>query len=320
MQTATQLSVGDPLEAAIRAAEAAHPRAAALARELLAQAGSIFKQQMRFLLEQRPELWPHAERLTRAVQQLGNDPVACLIEYTVTTIKEQVRFLHSGSYGHDDFDAVLAQVYSNPEVMKGFYLDGLLLSYAFWPSQLDLYRFFQGQFLPRLPQQGLGAEVGFGHGLYLLDVLTAQPGLRAQGFDISEHSLSYAARLLRQEGIAAERFQLGLADVRAGFAVPDHSYDWFVFAEILEHIPDPEGALREVRRLVKPGAPIFLTTVMNSNAMDHLYLYTELGQIEAQVAAAGIEIEARQVLRVADYTRDSRDPSSTVALIARPRG
>lgn len=320
MQHQSQLSVSEPLEAALKAGEREHPRAAALARELLGRAGSIFRQQLRFLLEQRPEFWPHAERLTRAVQQLGNDPAECLIEYTVTTIKEQLRFLHSGSYGHDDFDAVLAQVYANPEVMKGFYLDGLLLSYAYWPSQLDLYRFFRGELLPRLPAHGLGAEVGFGHGLYLLDILSAQPGLRAQGFDISEHSLSYAARLLAQQGIGAERFQLSLADVRAGFPVPDHSYDWFVFAEILEHIPDPEGALREVRRLVKPGAPVFLTTVMNSNAMDHLYLYTELSQIEAQVSAAGLEIEARQVLRVADYTRDSRDPSSTVALIARPRG
>jgi SAM-dependent methyltransferase len=320
MQHAAQLNLTDPLETAIAAAEGGHPRAAALTRELLTQAGSIFKQQLRFLLEQRPHFWPHAERLTRAVQQLGNDPAQCLIEYTVTTIKEQVRFLQSGKYGHDDFDAVLAQVYANPEVMKGFYLDGLLLSYAYWPSQLDLYHFFESEFLRRLPTSGLGAEVGFGHGLYLLDVLTARPELRAQGYDISEHSMSYAARLLGQEGIAAERFQLALADVRQGFPVPDHSYDWFVFAEILEHIPDPEGALREVRRIVKPGAPIFLTTVMNSNAMDHLYLYTELGQIKAQVAAAGMAIEAEQVLQVADYTRDSRDPSSTVALIVRPRG
>jgi SAM-dependent methyltransferase len=314
MQHAAQLSVDDPLAAALRAAEREHPRAAALARELLAQAGSIFQQQLRLLLEQRPE------RLTRAVQQLGNDPAACLLEYTVNIIKEQVRFLHSGSYGHDDFDAVRAQVYANAEVMQGFYLDGLLLSYAFWPSQLDTYQFFRSRFLPQLPAQGLGAEVGFGHGLYLLDSLTAQPALRAHGFDISEHSCSYAARLLQQEGVTAQRFQLSLADVRAGLAVPDHSYDWFVFAEILEHIPDPEGALREVRRVVKPGAPIFLTTVMNSNAMDHLYLYTELGQIEAQVAAAGITIEASQVLRVADYTKGSRDPSSTVALVARPLG
>jgi ubiquinone/menaquinone biosynthesis C-methylase UbiE len=314
-EIAQGLAPADTLAIALDAARRDYPRAAELAETLHERAPRVFDQMLRFSLDQRPEFWPHAERLVRLAEALGDHPADSLIEYTVAFLKEQVRFIKSGSYSHSEFDDVLEQVYDNAEVMQGYYLDGLLLTYAFWPIQLDLHRFFQREFLTRLPKHGVGTEVGFGHGLYLLDTLRSEPGLRARGFDISDYSRQYAARLLEQGGIAPSRFELSLADARGRLPIEDASCDWFIFAEILEHIPDPEGALRDVYRVVKPRAPVFLTTVMNSNAIDHLYLYTEIDQIRQQVLRAGFEIIAEQTLAVADYSPGSRDPSSDVAVI-----
>ena len=41
--------------------------------------------------------------------------------------------------------------------------------------------------------------------------------------------------------------------------LPDHSMDAIMCTEVLEHIPDPIGAIKEFNRLVKPGGYILLT-------------------------------------------------------------
>ena len=41
--------------------------------------------------------------------------------------------------------------------------------------------------------------------------------------------------------------------------LPDHSVDAIMCTEVLEHIPDPPGAIREFGRLVKPGGYLLIT-------------------------------------------------------------
>ena len=41
--------------------------------------------------------------------------------------------------------------------------------------------------------------------------------------------------------------------------LPDHSLDAIMCTEVLEHIPDPLGAIREFGRLVKPGGYLLIT-------------------------------------------------------------
>jgi len=41
--------------------------------------------------------------------------------------------------------------------------------------------------------------------------------------------------------------------------LPDHSVDAIMCTEVLEHIPDPLGAIREFSRLVKPGGYLLIT-------------------------------------------------------------
>jgi ubiquinone/menaquinone biosynthesis C-methylase UbiE len=41
--------------------------------------------------------------------------------------------------------------------------------------------------------------------------------------------------------------------------LPDHSVDAIMCTEVLEHIPDPLGAIKEFRRLVKPGGYLLIT-------------------------------------------------------------
>jgi len=138
-----------------------------------------------------------------------------------------------------------------------------------------------------------------------------------RGYDISEFSIKYASQLLRRGGVATERFQLGLADVRVPLPAKPGEFRWAVFAEIMEHIPDPLTSLRYLRACMAPGAPVFITTVMNSNAIDHLYLFTEADQVRAMLRDAGFAIQAERELRVADYST-AKDPSIDIVCVCTP--
>jgi 2-polyprenyl-3-methyl-5-hydroxy-6-metoxy-1,4-benzoquinol methylase len=87
-----------------------------------------------------------------------------------------------------------------------------------------------------------------------------------------------------------------------------------MFAEIVEHIPDPHYSLRELRRSLQPGSPAFITTVVNSNAIDHIFLFKDPREVPPLLTQAGFEIVAEKVLKVSDYG-SSRDPSIDVAYV-----
>lgn len=285
---------------------------------LLRQAKMLFAANLEALESKHgEEFWRQAERLVGYSSALGGQPGEALMEYTLAYLKEQARFLKTGEYSHSDFDDVRREVYDNPEVMQRFYLDGLLLTHAFWPIHFDMHDFFDSEFVLRVPEGGVGTEYGFGHGLYLLEVLTARPAATARAFDISQFSLDFAARLLQHGGVARSRFSLGFADVREPFRIENGTFSWAIFAEIIEHIPDPAFSLRELRRTLKPGSPVFATTVIHSNALDHIYQFENVDEVRTMVRGAGFEIEAERVLKVRDYDAKARDPSVDVAFVCR---
>jgi ubiquinone/menaquinone biosynthesis C-methylase UbiE len=251
---------------------------------------------------------------------LGGSPVESLAEYTVMYLKEQIRFEKTGQYASNDFDDVRRAVYENPEVMRRFYLEGLMLTHAFWPIHLDIHGMFTAAFLPRVSDGGVGLEVGFGHGLYLLEILTERPHTRTESYDISPYSLEYARRLLAVSGIPALRFELAIADVRERLPLADASRSWAVFAEVLEHIPNPKEALAELARVLAPGAPLFATTVLFSSAIDHITQFHSDAEVRGLLESAGFDITDARAFAVKDYVRSTNDRTIDLAYVAVRRG
>jgi len=119
----------------------------------------------------------------------------------------------------------------------------------------------------------------------------AHAGWQAVGTEISPEAVSHARRA----------FDL---DVRLGaledIHFPDAHFDAVVLVDVIEHLPDPPGTMREVHRILRPGGVVYLWTpnfdCVTRRAMGrkwgavvfpwHLYYFTA-GTLEGLATATG---------------------------------
>lgn len=294
-----------------------YPVASALCQEVLRGSVALLQGQLGYVVEKHGiAFWERAEEIGILAREVCKKPVEALLEYTVEYLREQVAFMKTGEYRHDSFDDARREVYDNADIMEGFYLEGLLMTHAFWPIHFEIHNFFMESFVTRVPDEGKGTEIGFGHGLYLWEILRHTTQTFAQAYDISSYSQAFAGKLLHAGGIDASRYSLDFGDITGKLPCGSDELQWAVFAEVLEHIPDPHGALTELGRCLAAGAPAFIGTVVDSNAVDHMYQFESVAHIRDVVSDSGFHILDERVLAVKDYSDGkSRDPSLDVVLV-----
>lgn len=104
-----------------------------------------------------------------------------------------------------------------------------------------------------------------GAGKRLLDVgcgggdivkMAREAGFEAAGVEFSADAVAYG----RARGLDVAQGTL------EGAAFPDASFDGVSLFHVLEHLPDPVGTLREVRRILKPGG-VLLVQVPNFGSL-----------------------------------------------------
>jgi len=84
----------------------------------------------------------------------------------------------------------------------------------------------------------------------------AELGHRVHGLDINEPLLALARQRAKEKGYAID-FQLGSA---TALPWPDQSMDVCIALELLEHVSDWRGCLREFKRVLRPGGIVFVST------------------------------------------------------------
>jgi 2-polyprenyl-3-methyl-5-hydroxy-6-metoxy-1,4-benzoquinol methylase len=84
----------------------------------------------------------------------------------------------------------------------------------------------------------------------------AELGHRAHGLDINEPLLDLARERANAKGYSID-FQLGSA---TALPWPDQSMDVCIALELLEHVADWQGCLREFKRVLRPGGVMFVST------------------------------------------------------------
>jgi demethylmenaquinone methyltransferase/2-methoxy-6-polyprenyl-1,4-benzoquinol methylase len=83
----------------------------------------------------------------------------------------------------------------------------------------------------------------------------ACPGIEVLGLDLSPRMLEIGARKVARRRLQS-RIRLELGDAQRLDRLPDASFDAVTMAFGIRNLPDREAALREMRRVAKPGAPI----------------------------------------------------------------
>ncbi len=137
------------------------------------------------------------------------------------------------------------------------------------------------------PQAHSFLDIGCGTGLVLSAIAKAHPGLRLYGSEAFTEGLVFAAR--RQPTISFTQ----LDTLHLPFAP---TFDGVGLFDVLEHIPDDERVLAEIRSCLKPGGAMLLTVPQHAwlfSSYDakagHVRRYSARG-LHAKLEAAGFDI------------------------------
>jgi SAM-dependent methyltransferase len=94
-------------------------------------------------------------------------------------------------------------------------------------------------------------DVGCGDGAALAVAAARNPGHRFAGIDWSADALRQAR---------ARRLALVRGSAHPRLPVADGAADVVIMSELIEHLVDPDGAVAEVRRVLRPGGSLLLST------------------------------------------------------------
>ncbi|MBC7659643.1 MAG: class I SAM-dependent methyltransferase [Chitinophagaceae bacterium] len=105
-------------------------------------------------------------------------------------------------------------------------------------------------------------EVGVGVGAQSEIILRRFPHIKITGIDQSDTQLGAARKFLESKSYAKDRFDLKQMDA-TNMDFESLMFDGAFICWVLEHVPSPERVLSEVRRVLKKGAKVYITEVMN---------------------------------------------------------
>jgi ubiquinone/menaquinone biosynthesis C-methylase UbiE len=128
-------------------------------------------------------------------------------------------------------------------------------------------------------------EVGPGTGYYSLPVAGwLTPGGSLDVLDVQQEMLDHTTRRGREAGI--ENIAATLADARE-LPFEDDRYDGAYLVTVLGEIPDQDAALRELRRVVRPGGRIVVGELFGD---PHMVTH---GALASRAEAAGLRVERK---------------------------
>jgi len=107
-------------------------------------------------------------------------------------------------------------------------------------------------------------EVGSGVGAQTEILLRRFPDLHVTCVDLSQAQIDAARANLARMPWLDGRYALQQADA-TDLPFEPRRFDSALLCWVLEHVPSPARVLSEVRRVLSPGAPVYVTEVMNGS-------------------------------------------------------
>lgn len=158
-------------------------------------------------------------------------------------------------------------------------------------------------------------DIGCGPGDVMIRLARALPGLHITAIDGSAPMITLAREAVRAAGLSA-RVTL-LHGYVPGVALTAHSFDAVLSKDLLHHVPDPSLLWKEIARLARPGALVYVMDlirpasreeagrivdrvaaredpILQEDFFNSLCAAFTVDELEKQVAAAGLRLAVRQ--------------------------
>ncbi len=272
------------------------PRTLAIVETLL----GVWPEHARYLLgsfrPRSPAVMAATEAAAEAALVLMNgDDARFAADYrwTCERLREEELFFHREErYRLSTFAEAHAEVYSDSAYM-GRYVNGLLLSQVLWYNHAATFEMFLDRVLGAAKAPFDYLEVGPGHGLMVCFAARSPMSLTLEAWDVSEVSLRETRAALDQLG-TPKPVVLTQTDILAATPSP-RRFDLIVISEVLEHLENPEQALRFLRGAMAPGGRLFVNVPLNSPSPDHIYLLSHPDEARALVEDAGFRVSGLEL-------------------------
>lgn len=214
-------------------------------------------------------------------------------------LEEEIYFFRNGKYRYASFAEVDHFVYSDDAYMSR-YVNGILLSQVFWQNHASAMDIFRTAFLPGNVEGFDHLEVGPGHGLFLALAASDTRCASVTAWDVSPSSIAATTAALAKMGVDRP-VKLEVNDILAK-SVQNSAFDSIIISEVLEHLEQPEVALRNLYAGLRPGGRIFINIPVNSPAPDHIFLWTDTDQVEKLITDCGFVIESNHYFPLSGWT------------------
>jgi len=202
-------------------------------------------------------------------------------------------------------------------VLESELMDDELQSIAYARADFSASnQFFVDGFINDFPQRlRTAVDIGCGPGDVMIRLARALPDLHITAIDASAPMIALARGAVMTEG-ASDRIELVQGYV-PGVALNAQRFDAVLSKDLLHHVPDPSVLWKEIARLARPGAVIYVMDlvrpstpeearrivdrvaaredpILREDFYNSLCAAFTVDELREQVAAAGLDLEVRQ--------------------------
>ncbi len=224
--------------------------------------------------------------------------IQAYLDMCKSMLKCQIEFMKTGSYSTTDHNQAFIDIYSNPDRMKS-YMIALALSQFLWSSHYRIYLDFERSLCNNAARTGSYLEIGPGHGLYLRKAIRhLDPDASIQAVDISPVSIRITKSIIDHFCPDTSNVTFWTGDI-LDYKAPSR-YDFITMGEVIEHVNAPRKLLTRLMTLLSDSGRAFITTSINSPAVDHVYHFKSVEEVREMFRDSGLVILHEQILPVED--------------------
>ncbi|MCK9598983.1 MAG: methyltransferase domain-containing protein, partial [Sphaerochaeta sp.] len=179
----------------------------------------------------------------------------------------------------------------------------------------DWGRHWRARFVRQYTEGPDVLDLAAGGGVYT--VLLARDGHRVTWSDISPVAMEQARIQAEKHGVSHMIDDYLVGDCRT--MVTSKQYDTVWMGEVLEHLPDPDVALKNALGMVKPGGKLILTVPLGEHHFDpmHLHVWSRESFKSELLNTVIIPAKGYSVELLDEIAEEGADPSCLIAIIRR---